>query len=80
MKVRFYGKLVDVFGREQDLTLAPPCTVAEVRGRLLAEHPGGAALLQNERVRACVGDTFAQDGDLVPDGAVVEFLAPLSGG
>jgi molybdopterin converting factor small subunit len=80
LKVRFYGKLADLFGSERELTSDTPATVAELRDRLASEYPEGAQSLQHKRVRACIGDEIAQDSDVVPDGAVLEFLAPVSGG
>ncbi len=44
------------------------------------EHPQGSEALQHKRVRACIGDEIARDSDVVPGGAVLEFLAPVSGG
>ena len=80
MKVRFYGKLEDLFGREREVAIDSPCTVGELLDRLAMEHPGGAEWLQHKRVRACIGDQLAQDNDVVPEGAELEFLAPVSGG
>lgn len=80
MKVRFYGKLVDLFGNERDIAVEGACTVAELRHQLAQEHPNAAESLQHRRVRACIGDEFIRDADVVPDGAVLEFLAPVSGG
>ena len=54
--------------------------MGELRDRLAMEHPGGAESLQHKRVRACIGDQLAQDNDVVPEGAELEFLAPVSGG
>ena len=80
MKVRFYGKLADLFGSERDVAIDAPCTVAELRRRLSIDDPQAAKSLQNKRVRACVGDVIVQDGDLIPRGQVLELLAPVSGG
>ena len=80
MKVRFYGKLADLFGDEREVALNAPCTVAELRDRLIAELPQAAETLHQKRVRACIGDAIARDTDVVGEGGVVEFLAPVSGG
>lgn len=80
MKVRFYGKLADVFGNERDVSIETPCTVAELRQWLATEHPDAAESLQNRRVRACIGDAIAHDADFIPQGEVLELLAPVSGG
>jgi molybdopterin converting factor small subunit len=80
LKVRFYGKLADLFGHEREVRIATPCTVAELRLRLATEHPEAAESLLHKRVRTCIGDSIAQERDVVPEGTVPEFLAPLSGG
>lgn len=80
MKVRFYGKLADLFGSEREVPIATPCTVAELRDQLVIEYPQGAESLQHTRVKAFLGDEIAQDSDVVSGGAVLEFLAPVSGG
>jgi molybdopterin converting factor small subunit len=80
LKVRFYGKLADLFGNERELAIDTPCTVAELRARLAIVHPKAADALQHRRVRACIGDQIAQDSDIVREGTALEFLAPVSGG
>ena len=80
MKVRFYGKLADLFGREREMTVDLPCTVAELRRRLAADAPQAAESVLNKRVRACIGDAIVRDEDVIPEGAVLELLAPVSGG
>ena len=80
MKVRFYGKLADWFGSEREVAVDAPCTVGDLRQKLASDHPQGAEALRNRRVRACIGDEIAQDGDIIPEGRVLEFLAPVSGG
>ena len=80
MKVRFYGKLADVFGSEREIAVDPPCTVAQLRELLAVEEPGAAQSLENKRVKACVGDTIVGDDEIIPQGEVLELLAPVSGG
>ena len=80
MKVRFYGKLAGFFGSEREIATGTPCTVAELRERLAMEYPEGAESLQHKRVSACIGDDLAEDHAVIPEGAVLEFLAPVSGG
>lgn len=80
MKVRFYGKLADLFGSEREVGIDTPCTVAELRDRLIVEFPQAADALHEKRVRACIGNAIAQDSDVVREGGMVEFLAPVSGG
>ena len=80
LKVRFYGKLADVFGTEREIAIDAPCSVTQLRSRLAADHPQAAETLQNSRVRACVDDTFVSDEQIVSDDQVLELLAPVSGG
>lgn len=80
LKVRFYGKLADVFGSERNIRIETPCTVAQLRQRLVTTDPKAAEALQNRRVRACIGDAIVRDDDLIPQGKVLELLAPVSGG
>lgn len=80
MKVRFYGKLADLFGNEREIPIESPCTVADVRSRLAIDHPEAAESLNNKRVRACVGDMIVHDCDAISRGETLELLAPVSGG
>jgi molybdopterin converting factor small subunit len=80
LKGRFYGKLADVFGSEREIAVAAPTTVAEVRQRLAMDHPEAAETLRDKRVRACIGDVFVLDDNVVPEDELLEFLAPVSGG
>lgn len=80
MKIRFYGKLADLFGSEREIAIDAPCTVADLRHRLAIERPEGAESLQHKRVRACIDDEIAHDHDFVAKDTVLEFLAPVSGG
>jgi hypothetical protein len=65
LKVRFYGKLADIFGSERELTVDTPCT---------------AALVGDKRVRACVDGTLVGDDHSLACADEVELLAPVSGG
>ena len=80
MKVRFYGKLADIFGRELDISTDTSCSVAELRKLLAADYPHAAQSLQNKRVRAFIGNAIVHDEYLIPQGEVLELLAPVSGG
>jgi len=80
MYIAFHGRLADLFGREIDLPVDGPCTVAELKTRLAAGRPEAAELVENRRVRACVGDALVADSRIVAPGDSVEFLAPVSGG
>ena len=80
MKVRFYGKLAELFGSEREVQIDAPCRVSELRRHLATGHPQAAGLLQDKRVRACLGDLIVGDGHVVQESEVIELLAPVSGG
>jgi molybdopterin converting factor small subunit len=79
MKVTFYGKLADMLGRELDLAVETPCTIAGLRERIFAAFPA-ALPLRDKRVRACIGGAIVRDDHPVTPTDEVEFLAPVSGG
>ncbi|MFP5330602.1 MAG: MoaD/ThiS family protein [Alphaproteobacteria bacterium] len=79
MKIQFYGRLAERFGRHVELDIQSECSVAELRRRLAADFPGFADV-PGKRVRACIGDTIVADTHLVRPGETVEFLPPVSGG
>ena len=78
MRISFYGRLVDVFGRDLELDLAAPCSIGELRERLQGMRSDEG--LGDVRVRACVNGVFAADSHIVQEGDAVDFLAPVSGG
>lgn len=80
MKILLYGKLADVLGREVELAAAAGCTIAQLRDRIAIDFPQAAELFRSNRVRACVGDSFVDDGYVVQAGEQVEFFPPVSGG
>ena len=79
MKVTFYGKLADILGRELDLAMETPCTIAGLRERIVASFPA-AFPMGDKRVRACIGGAIVLDDHPVTPTEEVEFLAPVSGG
>ena len=80
LRITFYGRLADVVGRELDLVVDEPCTIARLRQRIAASFPVAASLLGDRRVRACVMDELVPDDHLIGADEAVEFLAPVSGG
>jgi molybdopterin converting factor small subunit len=80
MKVIFYGRLASMLGRELDLAVDEPCTVGELRERIMDSFPAAAQMLEDKRVRACVGGELVSDDHRVGAADEVEFLAPVSGG
>lgn len=60
------------------VTLPAGATVADLRQTVLLRHPDLAALLA--RSRFAVNQEFADDTAIVPDGAEVALIPPVSGG
>ena len=80
MKVRFYGKLAAAMGSHVDMAIDMPCTVAQVRRRLIAARPDLAEVMDDKRIRAIVGESVVADGYQLSPTDELEFLAPVSGG
>ena len=80
MKILFHGRLAEAIGPELDLETGPGCSVAELRDRLIAEHPEAEQPLRSRRARACIGDAMVHDDYVVRASDTVEFLPPVSGG
>lgn len=79
MRIRMFGRLGDVAGREFAFE-GMAGTVAELRRALAQRHPALADDLLGSFVRACVADTLVADDHPLADGDEVEFFPPLSGG
>ena len=80
MKVLFYGRLAETLGPELEIETPPGCSVAELRDRLVAEHPEAEHPLRSKRALACVGDALVRDTYVLKAADSVEFLPPVSGG
>ena len=57
LKVLFYGRLAEAIGSELEIHAPPGCSVAELRERLIAEHPRAEQPLRARRALTCVGDS-----------------------
>lgn len=80
MKVLFYGRLAETIGPELEIDAPAGCSVAELRDRLIAEHPQAEQPLRAKRALACVGDALVRDSYVLKSADSVEFLPPVSGG
>jgi molybdopterin converting factor small subunit len=80
VKVAFYGRLAEAVGTELDIEAPPGCSIAELRNKVIAEHPQAEEALRNRRARACVGDAIVHDSYALTATDRVEFLPPVSGG
>ncbi|WP_114226541.1 MULTISPECIES: MoaD/ThiS family protein [Sphingomonas] len=80
MRVRFFGLLADLAGRERALDWpGEGGTVAALIERLGAEAGLGAALA-GPGVRTCVGRDFVGPEQWLAGDEIVEFWPPVSGG
>lgn len=80
MKVLFYGRLAEAIGPELQAGAMPGCSVAELRDRLIAEHPEIGDVLRNRRALTCVADRIVRDDYRLAADDTLEFLPPVSGG
>ena len=80
MKVLFYGRLAETIGPELEIDAPAGCSVAELRDRLIAEHPQAEQPLRAKRALACVGGALVRDSYVLKSADSVEFLPPVSGG
>lgn len=80
MKVFFYGKLASAVGPQLEVPVKAPCSVGGLRRQLIAAYPQVADALQDDRVKAIVGETVVGDNHTLGAEDEVEFLAPVSGG
>ena len=72
MKIGFYGRLAERFGREVEIDLPEGATVAVLRARFDGLDPA--------TVRALLNDETAGEDAPVKPGDRLDFLPPLSGG
>lgn len=78
MRIRLYGRLADLMGRQVELDSADGSSVAELKRRLADDHPSAAEMLG--RSRAYVGSKMISDDRVPAASDDVEFLPPVSGG
>ena len=80
MRVLFYGRLAETIGPELEVEAPPGCSIAELRDRLIAEHPEAEQLLRSKRALTCVGDALVRDNYIVGSADSIGFMPPVSGG
>lgn len=78
MKVKLYGRLGDVIGRQIELDMDKGCSVGQLRERLGARCPAACDVL--DRSRAVIDSSLVTDARLIGDTEIIEFLPPVSGG
>ena len=80
MRILFFGRLAETLGREIDLDVPAPCTIAELRIHLREAVPNAAPQLTREKARACIDQVMVGEGALAAPGREIAFVPPLSGG
>ena len=74
----FAGAAEKAGTRKLDLAWEPGDTVGRVRDRVVALHPGLAAMVPS--LMYAVDENYADEGDAVKPGATVALIPPVSGG
>jgi molybdopterin converting factor subunit 1 len=78
-KVLLFARARDVAGADAvELTLAPGGTVADLRRVLATAHPKLAGLAARSAV--AVNSDYAADTVVIPPGAEIALVPPVSGG
>jgi molybdopterin synthase sulfur carrier subunit len=80
MTIFLFGRLADRLGREVELALPRPCTVADIRRELTRLNPVSAADLASSRALACINDAMVREDAVVREGDEIALFPPLSGG
>ncbi|MFZ5619365.1 MAG: MoaD/ThiS family protein [Pseudomonadota bacterium] len=81
VRVLFFGRLADAFGRERAATLASHSeSVRMLTERIASKEPALMSALSATRVRFAVGDEIVPDDRIVADGDEISVLPPFSGG
>jgi molybdopterin converting factor subunit 1 len=79
LRVKLFAVAKERAGRESvDVEIADGGTVRELRAALAAQHPLLADLI--ERVRLAVNSEYAREELVLPPGAEVAVIPPVSGG
>jgi len=77
--IRLFARARDLAGQDMiSLEVAPETTVGEFRRQLAEAVPGLGTIL--ERCAVAVQNEFANDAVVLPPGAEVAILPPVSGG
>jgi molybdopterin converting factor subunit 1 len=79
MNVLLFARARDLIGVDRIEIVDPqPATIGELRLRLMQQFPNLAGLV--EKSAFAINDEFADDRALIPHGAEVALLPPVSGG
>jgi molybdopterin converting factor small subunit len=80
VKIRFYGRLSELIGREIDLDAAESISVGDLLRQLAQAHANAASALLNPRVRAVVADEIVPQDFILGPRDELEILPIVSGG
>ena len=80
LKILFHGRLAETIGHQLEIDAPMGCSIAELRERLIAEHPDAERPLRSRRALTFVGDALVDDGYVLKAADSIEFLPPVSGG
>ncbi len=80
MRIRLlaFATAADALGSERDLDLSSGATIADLRDRLLADFPALTPLWP--RLAIAIDGRLVRAEEVIPDGAEVALLPPVSGG
>ena len=79
VRVLLFARARDVAGADAvDLELLPGARVSDVRGALAAAYPKLAALASRSAI--AVNSDYAADDIVIPPGAEIALVPPVSGG
>lgn len=78
VQISLFAGMAAAIGRRSLVVAWEGGTAAALRSRLIAEHPTVAPLLARSAV--AIGDAYVADDAMVPPGADVAIIPPVSGG
>ncbi|GAA5316103.1 MAG: molybdopterin synthase sulfur carrier subunit [Candidatus Pelagadaptatus aseana] len=80
-QILFFAQLREDLGCDSiELDLQRPCSVTELRDRIVAENPQWQAIFKHSLLLCSVNQTLADFKDLVTPGDEVAFFPPVTGG
>ena len=81
VQLRFFASLREALGPGERVELPGPCTVAELRDRLIARgEPHAAALARTRTLRAARNQQLCDEAVTLADGDELAFFPPVTGG
>jgi len=79
VKVLLFAQARQIAAKEQiEVKVAPEATVADLRSAIESDFPDLAALLSRSSI--AIEQQYATDADVIPNGAEVAMIPPVSGG